>query len=334
MRRHIVLLSWTLAVILALGAVLRPALSEAQQSAKIPRVGYLPSASPPPGTPYAHLQGLQKGLGDLGYVEGRNIIIESRWTEGRLDRLPELAAELVRLKVDVIVTVGGVGARAAKDATTTIPVVFAVVVDPLVPPALVANLQRPGGNVTGFTTFDPQGARNRLELLKEAIPGLARVAILGDQGTRGTTIAANEDAARAVGLEPQVLLVGGPNPDLEGAFEAATRERANALVILESPVAATNRVRIGELAVKHRMPTLFPRDHVDAGGLIAYGASLAEAGRRMAAYVDRILKGAKPGDLPVEMVTRRELIINLRTAREIGVTIPPEVLRRADQVIQ
>lgn len=194
MKRHIALFSWTLAVVLALGAVLWPALSTAQQPAKIPRVGYLPSSSPPPGTPYPHFEGFRQRLHDLGYVEGRDIIIESRWNEGRLDRLPELAAELVRLNVAVIVTVGGVGARAAKNSTMTIPIVFAVVVDPV--GSLVANLERPEGNVTGFTTFDPQGFTKQLELLKEVIPGLARVALVGDQGTRGTSIKAAEDQAR------------------------------------------------------------------------------------------------------------------------------------------
>jgi putative ABC transport system substrate-binding protein len=333
MKRYIALLRWTLAVILAL-AVMKPALAQAQQPAKVPRVGYLSSATPTPGTPLPALQAFQQRLGDLGYVEGRNIIVEYRWPEGRLDRLPELAAELVGLKVDVICVVGGVGAVAAKNATTTIPVVFAVVVDP-VAGGLVANLERPGGNVTGSSTFDPQGLyRRQLELLKEVIPGLARVTLLGDQGTRGASIKAAEDQARGVGLKPQVLRPGGPNPDLEGVFEAATKARADAMLILENPLTATHRRRIAELATKHRLPTLFPREHVDAGGLIAYGPSLAEAARLMAAYMDKILKGAKPGDLPVDLVTRRELIINLKTAREIGVTIPADVLKRADQVIQ
>lgn len=287
-----------------------------------------------PGTPYPHLQGFRQGIRDLGYVEGRDIIVESRWAEGRSERLPDLAAELVLLKVEIIVTVGSTASRAAIKSTTSIPIVFAVTVDPLLPPAFVANLERPGGNVTGVTTFDPQQARTQLELLKEIVPGLTRVVLLGDQGTRGARMAANEEAARAMGLQPQVLGVGGPTPDLEGIFEAMKRERAEALLMLDNPVVTTHRRRIAELAAKHRLPTLFTRDHVDAGGLMAYGTSFAETGQSMAAYVDKILKGAKPGDLPVEIVMRPELIINLKTAREIGLTIPPQILRRASQLIQ
>jgi len=324
----------TVIVTLAFGLLLAPLASEAQQPAKIPQVGFLwPGLAPTPAAPSPPLQAFRQGLANLGYVEGRDIIIELRSAEGRLERFPELAAELVRLNVDVIALVGAVTARAAKKATTNIPIVFAVVVDP-VADDLVASLGRPGGNVTGLTTFDPQQPRKQLELLKEAIPGLVRVAILGDQGVSDALLKANEAAARALGLQPQGLKVAGPTPDLEGAFAAIRKERADAVLILEEPIVVVHRKRIAELAATYRLPTLFPRDRVDAGGLIGYGTSLAEAGRRMAGYVDKVIKGAKPGDLPVETIRRPELIINLKTAREIGVTIPPEVLKRADQVIQ
>jgi len=324
-----------LAVIPALGVVLTSGVSAAQQVAKVPRVGYLPSASvgPTPTTPNRLFEAFRKGLGDLGYIEGRDIVIEPRWAEGRVERLPELAAELVGLKVDIIATTGAVAARAAKNATTTIPVVMAVVIDP-VAGGLVSNLQRPGGNVTGLTTYDPQQPRKQIEILKEVIPGLARLALLGDQDVRAGLLRANEEQARALGLQTQSYLVGAPDPDLEGAFDAATKGAADALLVLEQPATIAHRKRIAELAAKHRLPTLFARDYVDAGGLIAYGASLAEAGQRMSAYVDKIIKGAEPDDLPIEAVTRHELIINLKTAHEIGVTIPPEVLKRADQETQ
>jgi len=302
--------------------------------AKIPRIGFLSSTSAPtPTAPAPFFQSFRKGLDHIGYSEGRTIIIEPRFSEGWAERLPELAADLARLRVDVVSVIGAVTARAAKNVTTSIPIVFAVVVDP-VADGVVASIERPGRNVTGITTFDPGQARKQLELLKEAIPGLARVAILADQGVSEALTIANEEQARALGLQPQRLVVAGPTPDLDGAFTAARRDRADALLVLEEPITVVYRKRIAELAAKDRLPTLFARDWVDAGGLIAYGTSLNEAVRRMPAYVDKILKGAKPSDLPVEVITRHELIINLKTAREIGVTIPPEVLKRADQIIQ
>lgn len=317
-------------VTLAFGLLLAPPASEAQQPAKIPRVGFLGPGLTAPSPP---LQAFRQGLANLGYVEGRDIIIEPRFAEGRLERLPELAAELVRLNVDVIALVGAVTARAAKKATTNIPIVFAVVVDP-VADDVVASLERPGGNVTGITSFDPQQPRKQLELLKEAIPGLVRVALLGDRGVSDALLKANEEQARASGLQPQGLKVAGPTPEFEGAFAAARKERADAVLILEEPIVVVRRKRIAELAATHRLPTMFPGDRADAGGLIAYGTGIDDAAERMPAYVDRILKGAKPGDLAVEVLTRHRLIINLKTAREIGVTIPPEVLKRADQVIE
>jgi len=322
----------TCAVILALGSVLGVALSGAQQPGKMTRVGFLSTdPAPTPATPYAPLQAFRQGLDELGYVDGRDVVIETRWAEGRIDQLPALAAELVGLRVDILVGVGAVVARAAASATTTIPIVMAVVIDP-VEAGLVANMERPGGNLTGLTTFDPQGARKKLELLKEVVPGLARVALLGDQAVRDTM--GHEEQARALGLQPQSLKIAGASPDLQGVFQAMERERADALLVLELPATVAHRRRIAELAAQQRLPTLFAGGLADAGGLLAYGTRVTEAARRLAAYVDRIVKGAQPADLPFEVVVRPELIVNLKTAQEIGVTIPPEVLKRADRVIQ
>jgi ABC-type uncharacterized transport system substrate-binding protein len=322
----------TCAVILALGSVLGVALSEAQQPGKMTRVGFLGTGpAPTPAAPYAPLREFRQGLDELGYVDGRDVVIETRWADGRIDQLPALAAELVGLKVDIIVGVGSVVGQAAKRATTTIPVVMAVVIDP-VAVGLVANLERPGGNLTGLTTFDPQEARKKLELLKEVVPGLARVALLGDQALRDTM--GHEEQARALGLQPQSLKIAGASPDLRGVFQAMERSRADALLVLELPATVAHRRRIAELAAQQRLPTLFAGGSSDAGGLLAYGTRVTKAARRLAAYVDRIVKGAQPADLPFEVVVRPELIVNLKTAQEIGITIPPEVLKRADRVIQ
>ena len=319
----------TCAVILALGSVLGVALSGAQQPGKMTRVGFLGTGpAPTPATPYAPLREFRQGLDELGFVDGRDVVIETRWAEGRIDQLPALAAELVGLRVDILVGVGAVVARAAKSATTTIPVVMAVVIDPV---NLVA--ERPGGNLTGLTTFDPQEARKKLELLEEVVPRLARVALLGDQALR-TFMGHHEEQARALGLQPQSLKIAGASPDLHGVFQAMERERADALLVLELPATVAHRRRIGELAAQQRLPTLFGGGLSDAGGLLAYGTSVTKAARRLAGYVDRIVKGAQPADLPFEVVVRPELIVNLKTAQEIGVTIPPEVLKRADRVIQ
>ena len=313
-------------VILALGLVFAPA--EAQQAANIPRVGFLT----PLDRSAPHFEAFRQGLADLGYVEGRNIAIEPRFAEGQYERFPDLLAELVRHKVDIIAVTGAVTARAAKKAVTDIPIVFAVVVDP-VADNVVSSLERPGGNLTGATSFDPQQAKKQLELLKEVMPGLRRVALLGDLGVSEALIKASEAQARAVGLQTQRLRVAAPSPDLEGAFAELRQEHADALLILEEPVVGVHAKRIAEMAAKDRLPTMFAPSRVGAGGLIAYGTSQVEAIRRMATYVDKVLKGAKPGELSVETVTRYELIVNLKTAREIGVTIPPEVLKRADRVI-
>jgi putative ABC transport system substrate-binding protein len=314
-------------VILALCAVLAPA--GAQQTTKIPRIVFLA----PQGRSLPLFDAFRQGLSDLGYIDGKNIIIEPRFAEGHYERFPEIFAELVGLKVDVLAVTGAVTARAAKKAVTDIPIVFSVVVNPLAD-NVVPSLQRPGGNLTGVTCFDPQQATKQFELLKEVIPGLKRVAILGDQGVSEALMKAGEEQARALGLQPQRLRVAGPNPDLEGAFAAIKQEHADALLVLEEPVLGVYATKVAELAATDRLPTLFAPSRVAAGGLIFYGTSQVEAIRRMTAYVDKVLKGAKPGDLPVEAVTRYELIVNLKTAKEIGITIPPEVLKRANQVIQ
>jgi putative ABC transport system substrate-binding protein len=315
------------AVLLTQFAIREPA--EAQQPARIARVGFLA----PQGRSLPLFEAFQKGLADLGYVEGRDIVIEPRFAEGQFERFPDLLTELVRLKVDVIAVTGAVTARAAKKAVSDIPIVFSMVVDP-VTDNVVTSLERPGGNLTGVTSFDPQQARKQLELLKETIPDLKRVAILGDQGVSEALMKASEGQARDAGFQTQRFRIAAPNPDLEGAFAAIRQEHADAVLVLEEPVPGVYATRIAELAVKDRLPTMFAPSRVGAGGLIAYGTSQVEAIRRMAAYVDKVLKGAKPGELSVETVTHYELIVNLKTAREIGVTIPPAVLKRADRVIQ
>jgi putative tryptophan/tyrosine transport system substrate-binding protein len=281
------------------------------------------------------LEVFRAALANLGSVEGQNIIIESRWPqENRLDLVPDAAAELVSLKVDLIVAGGGTAARAAKGATTDVPIVFVVVFNPA-GSGLVDNLQHPGSNITGFTTFDPQQARKQLEILKDVIPGIVHVTLLGDAAATPALFRENEDAAWALGLQTQTEKVARtPNPDFEGAFERAENEGTGALVVISTPVTTLNRRRIAELAIKHRLATLSPRDHADSGALISYGTGFSEPIRGAAVYVDRIFKGAKLRDLPVETAVQHELIINLKTAREIGVAVPPAILSRAKQVIQ
>ena len=269
-------------------------------------------------------------------IEGRNIIIEARWPEGeQLDRLSELAASLVSLKVDVIVAAGATAARAAKGATTEIPIVFAGVVNP-VATGLVANTTKPEGNVTGATTFDPLQAGAQIEMLKEAFPGLARIAVLGDSGAAPASFQTVEAAAASQGLQVQIIKVerGAAIPDFDGVFEASVKGGAQAVIVISTPVTTPHRRRIAEAAMKNRMPILSPREHADAGGLISFGTGFSEATRRTATFVDKILKGAKPGELPIETVRKHELVINLKTARELGVTLPSTFVSRATQVIQ
>jgi len=314
------------AVILALGVVVRPC--EAQ-AAKIARVGFLA----PQGRSLPIFDAFREGLAELGYVEGRNIVIEARFAEGQLDRLPGLVTELVNLKVDVLAVTGAVTARAAKEAAPDTPIVFAMVVDP-VADNVVSRLALPGGNLTGVTSFDPQQARKQLELLKEALPGLKRVAILGDQGVSEALMIASEAQARELGLQSQRLRLAASNLDLEGAFATIMQAHADALLVLEEPLLGVHAKRIAELAATDRLPTMFAPSRVSAGGMFAYGTSQVESVRHMASYVDRILKGAKPGGLSVDTVTRYELIVNLKTAGDIGMTISPAILKRADRVIQ
>ncbi|CAN7781192.1 ABC transporter substrate-binding protein [Variovorax sp. LjRoot175] len=303
--------------------------ASAQQPAGIPRVGFLG----PTNTPL--LEVLRKTLASLGYVEGRTVMIDARWPEGdRLDQMAASATELLKLKADVLVVVGATAARAAKSVTSDVPIVFEVVVDP-VATDLVATLERPGANVTGSTTFDPQFAAKQFELLKSAIPTVKRVGILGDSGAAPTLFQAVEKAAQSAGIETFTLKVERvPNPDFDGAFQAAKKDGANAVVVLSTPVTTPNRKRIAELAVKHTLPTLSPRDHADAGGLLSYGTSFVEATKHSAAVVDKILRGAKPADIPVERVSRHELIVNLAAARNLGVAIPAATLASASQVVQ
>jgi putative ABC transport system substrate-binding protein len=319
------------------GAVLlaAPLAAEAQQAAKIVRIGWLAlNLAASPQLPEAFLQGLR----DLGYVEGRNVVIEYRDAEGKPERLPALAAELVALKVDVIVAGSTVQALVAKQATRTLPIVFATVADP-VTSGLVTSLARPGGNVTGLSNLLPELVGKTLELLTQAVPGVNRVTVLWQPGgwgkrTEKDMLKAAEVSARALGVRLQFVEAPGP-ADFDRAFSDMTRARAGALTVLGSSMFLAERRRLVDLAAKNRLPTVFPfREGVDAGGLMSYGTNLADLYRRAATYVDKILKGAKPGDLPVEQPTKFELVINLKTAKALGLTIPPSVLGRADEVIQ
>jgi putative ABC transport system substrate-binding protein len=308
-------------------------LAPAQPSKKVHRIGFLVALSS--SSTATRVEAFKQGLHDLGYVEGENIVIEYRYAEGKLGRLPDLAAELVRLNVDVIVAGGEASIRAAKTASGTIPIVMAYVADPVVF-GLVASLARPGGNITGLTTLSPELGGKRLELLKEIIPKLSRVAVLGDRDNQnyGPQLKEIEVAAQAMGLQLQPVQLRGPD-DLETAFSVMTRERAGALIGLTDTGASNLRGQIAELAAKNRLPAIYPlTEFVDAGGLMSYGPNYTDLLRRAAAYVDKILKGTKPADLPVEQPMKFELIINLKAAKQIGLTIPPNVLARADRVIK
>jgi putative ABC transport system substrate-binding protein len=321
---------------LAGGLLAAPLAAEAQQAAKIARIGYLvTNLAASPHMREAFLQGLR----DLGYVEGRNVVIEYRDAEGKPERFPALAAELVALKVDVIFAGGGtLGALAAKQATRTLHIVFADAADP-VTSGLVTNLARPGGNVTGLFSLAAELVSKRLELLKQAVPGVSRVAVLWQPGglperTEKDMLKGAEVAARALGVRLQFLEARGP-ADFDGAFSDMTRGRAGALTVLGSAMLFNERRRLVDLAAKNRLPAVYPvREYVDAGGLMAYGANVAHLFRRAATYVDKILKGAKPADLPVEQPTKFELVINLKAAKALGLTIPQSLLQRADAVIQ
>jgi putative ABC transport system substrate-binding protein len=324
---------------LALGALLF-ALSvsaQAQQPKKFPRIGYL--SSPDATRESARFEAIRLALRELGYIEGQNIAIEHRHAEGKIDRAAELAAELVRLKVDIIVAAGGdTVVRAAKNATKTIPIVMVGPGADPVEAGFVESLSRPGGNVTGLTLLARKLSGKRLELLKEAVPKVARVAVPFDPAIPGTTREVKEDlpvAARALGLTVRYWEVRDAN-DFERVFAALSKERPDGLYVMQgSPRMIANRKRVADLASKSRLPSMYQsREFVDAGGLMSYGADTAESYRRVAYFVDRILKGAKPAELPVEQPTKFELVVNLKTAKQIGLTIPPEVIARANKLIK
>jgi len=308
-------------------------LTEAQQPKKVPRIGFLAATSP--SVEAARIEAFRQGLRELGYVEGKNIIIEWRWAEGKFDRLPDLAAELVRLNVDVIVTGGSTSSGAAKEVTTTIPIVMAQVNDP-VGSGFVASLARPGGNMTGLSTLVPELSGKRLELLKEVIPKLSHVTVFGESTTPGNarSLKETELAARPFKVQVQYIDILGPK-DIESAFRQASKGRADAVLVLGAPILISQRKQIADLAVKNRLPAMYGQpEYVEDGGLMSYGVSVVDLYRRAATYVDKILKGRKLADLPVEQPTKFELVINLKTAKEIGVTIPQSVLFRADKVIK
>jgi len=320
-----------LIVALALGLLAAPPATEAQQPRKVPRIGYVMGRL----GPMEFDEGFRQGLRELGFVEGQNLTIEYCWGDGREERLPGLMAEVIRLKPDVIVTAGTPAVQAVKKATTTIPIVMAQSQD-AVRDGLVASLACPGGNVTGLSIFQPELTGKRLELLKETAPRLSRVVTIWNTANpgNGPLLSDTEVAARSLGLKLRSVGVSSPD-DLEGAFATMARGQAEGLSVLSDGFMVSNRASVTGLALKGRLPSIFPSNvYIQAGGLMSYGPNIAATFQRAAYFVDRILKGAKPADLPVEQPTRFELAINLRTARALGLTIPPSVLIRTDQVIQ
>ena len=323
-RRHFLLTSLA-------SALVAPLSVGAQQADKVARIGWF-GVDPRVG----HLRAaFLEGLRDLGYIEGRNLVFESRWTGGSLEGLPALAAELAALKLDVIVAATTPNALAAKRATTSIPIVVTAASDP-VASGLVSSLARPGGNVTGLSFLSPELVGKHLELLKEALPGVSRVAVLWQPGERPKKdmLKGGEVAARALGLQLQLVEV--PRPDhFDRAFSDLTRARAGALAVVTSAMFFIEHRRLVDLTATHRLPTLWPwREAVDAGGFMSYAPHMPDLYRRAATHVDKILKGAKPGDLPIEQPTKFELVINLKAAKALGLTMPPSLLLRADQVIE
>ena len=311
-------------------------LAEAQQPKKVPRIGYLSSVDAVRESSRA--EAIRLALRELGHIEGQNIATDYRYAEGKADRYPELTAELVRLKVDIIVAAGGAGViRAAKNATKTIPIVMLGGGADPVEAGLVESLARPGGNVTGVTNLTRELGGKRLELLKEAVPKLARVAVLYDPAFPTNALEVKDVlpvAARALGLTVRSWEVRSAD-DFDRVFAALTKQRPDGLYVPAGPLMRANGKRIAGLALKSRLPSIYEsREAVDAGGLMSYGADLADSYRRVAIYVDKILKGAKPADLPVEQPTKFEFVINLKAAKQIGLTIPPNVLARADKVIK
>ncbi|HYJ16585.1 MAG TPA: ABC transporter substrate-binding protein [Candidatus Limnocylindria bacterium] len=319
--------------LLAIFSVASVSIAQAQQPPKSPRTAYLTASAF--STMPARIEAFRQGLRELGYVEGKNIVIEWRSTEEKPDRLAALATELVSLKVDVIVTGGPSATRAAKGATSTIPIVMSTDPDP-VANGFVASLARPGGNITGLATLAPELSGKRLELLKETVPRLSRVAVLGASTTPGNAqnIKETELAARAFGLQLQYIDVQAPK-DMETAFRAASKARADSIIVLSGPMVNSHRLQIVDLAVKSRLPAICPwPEYVEDGGLMSYGPSLTDLNRRAATYVDKIIKGSKPAELPVEQPIKFEFIVNLKAAKQIGLTIPLNVLVRADTVVR
>ena len=316
------------AVVLVAVAVI----AEAQQPKKVPRIGFLSVTS---SGQDPRLEAFRQGLREMGYVEGKNFTLEYRSAEGKFDRLPALAAELIRLNVDVIVTQGTPAAAAAKNATSTIPIIVSGGTDP-VATGLVSSLARPGGNITGVTIMNEELAGKRLELLKETSPKVSRIGVLWNSANPGAAVVfkQTQSAAQELRLSLQSLEVQTVN-DLQGAFEAATRSGVNGLALLATSPITDHLKLVADLAVKNRLPSIYDRsDFVEAGGLMSYGPNVPDMSRRAAIYVDKVLKGANPGDLPVERPTKFELVINLKTAKALGLTIPPVVMMRAEKVIK
>jgi putative ABC transport system substrate-binding protein len=320
-------------VALILGLFAVPLAAGAQQRAdKVHRIGFLGAVT---AASYAsQVEALRQGLRDLGYVEGQNLLIEYRWAEGQYDRLPELAAELVRLNVSLIVTHGTPGSRAAKQATATVPIVMTVSGD-AVATGLVQSIARPGANITGLTYFFPELNAKRLELLKEAVAHIGRVGVLlnPDNPANGPVLKAMESAAGSLRLELHQFEVSGPD-EFASAFSAMAERRVEAVEIIDDAMLIANAPRIADFATKSRLPAIGFREFVEGGGLMAYAVDFPAIWRRAAIFVDKILKGAKPADLPVEQATKFELVVNLKTAKALGITIPPSILARADEVIE
>jgi ABC-type uncharacterized transport system substrate-binding protein len=319
------------AFIVTAAGLLAPRAAAAQKTGKVYRIGVLDPT--PMALSVGNLDAFRQGMRELGYVEGQNFALEYRSPEGRANRFPDLAHELVRLKVDLILTRGTPAVTAAKSATRTIPIVMAASGDP-VGVGVVTGLARPGGNVTGLSALTAELSGKRLQLLKEAIPGAQRVAAVLDRGAPATQWRATEQAARSIGLQPQVFYLEKAE-DLEPAFDGAAKQRADAVLVGLGAVIQNNIDHVVALAARHRLPSVFnSREFVVAGGLMAYGVSYPDSYRRAASYIDKILKGAKPADLPIEQPTKFELVINLRTAKALGLTIPPSLLARAEQLIE
>ncbi len=320
-----------------LGAVLAlSAETEAQHSGKVPQIGFLTIGSGSDPQTTLSRDAFRQRLSDLGYVEGKNINLQYRYAEGKSERLPELAEELVRLKVDILVGTDSTSAQVAKKSTASIPVVFTTGANPIAT-GLVVSLARPGGNATGVTTNSPELVGKRLELLKEAVPKISRFAFLMPEGSATIKAMFNDaqETAKALGIKFQLVEVKASNPDLEGAFRLMVKEGIGGLVTEGPPTISLHRKRILGLAAQHRLPAIHTEQvWADSGGLMSYGANRVEPFRRAAVYADKILKGAKPADLPIEQPTKFELVINIKTAKQIGLTVPPQVLARADKVIK